>query len=736
MFSRKFPLLLAAAAITIGCSPANQTTESEGAAMPESYPRLQSLAVQAPTVEARPEDVTHHGITVVDPYKWLKDPSYPDTDDPEVLGYLNAENDYFKAFLTPHQALVDKLFEEFKGRLNETDTSVPFIQNGYEYRWEFKPGNDYRTRIRKNLATGEESVYLDEQALAEGQDYFVLGGWDISPDNKLLAYAVDTSGDERYTAVVKNLETGEVLPIDLRNIRGGVDFTADGTGIIYGQLNAERWSTDSINVRQLSTEDEDVVDNIIFSEDDPSYFLGSYSTLDNKWVVKYSGRGSNNEITVLPMDQLDAEPVTLVSKADNVEASVVSAHGNLYLLVNDEHVNYRLVKIDASTYGPELADKSKWTTLIAGSDAQYLTGLRAFNDHLVLQLSVNGVEQIQIRDFDGQLIDQIEFPESVYSAGIGVNAEFTQSHVRINYESMVTPDTVFDYQIADKTLVTRKVKEIPSGYNPDDYRTERLMAPARDGAMVPISIVYHKSFAKDGKAPMHLYAYGAYGAGMSPSFSAERISMLDRGFSFAIAHVRGGDEMGYQWYLDGKLKKRMNAFHDFIDVADYLVEQQYTSAGNISISGRSAGGKMMGAMTIQAPDMWRSVILAVPFVDVLNTMLDESLPLTPPEWQEWGNPIASKEDFEFILSYSPYDHIEAREYPPMMVTGGLNDPRVTYWEPAKWTARMRANKTDNNLVVMRMNMGAGHFANSGRYGRLKDRAEEYAFQLIAHGITE
>jgi oligopeptidase B len=330
----------------------------------------------------------------------------------------------------------------------------------------------------------------------------------------------------------------------------------------------------------------------------------------------------------------------------------------------------------------------------------------------------------------------IEFPESVFSTSISINPEFNQQHLRLAYESMITPETVYDYDIEAESLTTRKVQKIPSGYDKSQYETERLMIPARDGALIPVSLVYKKGFKKDGSHPMWLYGYGAYAATISPTFSVQRLSALDRGFSYAIAHVRGGSMLGYQWYLDGKLDKRTNTFNDFVDVARGLVERNYVAAGNISASGRSAGGELMGAVVLQAPELWRSVNLGVPFVDVLNTMLDASLPLTPPEWKEWGNPITSADDYALIKSYSPYDNIEARDYPPMFVSGGLNDPRVTYWEPAKWTAKMRDLKTDDNLLVMRINMGAGHFSNSGRYGRLKDYAEEYAFMFLAHGISE
>jgi oligopeptidase B len=331
---------------------------------------------------------------------------------------------------------------------------------------------------------------------------------------------------------------------------------------------------------------------------------------------------------------------------------------------------------------------------------------------------------------------EISLPEKVASVSLGNNPEFSQKKIRIRYESMITPDSIYDYAVTSKILNLRKVRDIPSGYDKSHYQTERIMADARDGTKVPVSIVYKKGFKQDGSQPLYLYAYGAYGSGITPDFSANRLSLLDRGFAYAYAHVRGGDEMGYQWYLDGKLDKRTNTFNDFIDVAQHLIKQQYVAKGNISIEGGSAGGELMGVVINQAPELWRSVTLAVPFVDVLNTMLDATLPLTPPEWSEWGNPLISKEVFECIQSYSPYDNIQAKEYPPMLVTGGLNDPRVTYWEPAKWTAKMRATKTDNNLLVMRINMGAGHFSNTGRYGRLKDYAEEYAFAVIAHGIKQ
>ena len=725
----------------IACSPAPQESSSEtpkieNAAMSEQFPRIQMPEVEVPRVNARAAEFSHHGITVNDPFQWLRDADYPEVNDTQVLEYLNAENDYYNAFLSSHTSLVDTIFNEMKGRIEEDKTSVPFVSNGYEYRWEYRSGNEYRSWIRKNLSTGEENIFIDESALSKGHDYFALRGWDISPDNQLVVYTIDTTGDERFTAVVKDITTDAVLPIDLTNIRASVNFTPDGQGIIYSKLFADRWMVESINLRWLNADSSGATDEIIFTEDDPEYFLGAYFTSDDNWLVKVSERGSNTEIQVLPADDLLGQPLTLVSKQDNFAASLDAAHGKLYLLANDTHVNFRLLAIDTNKLGKDMGDKSKWDTLISGDNQHYMMRLQAFNDFIALTLRSDGQDSIQILNLDGTVRQEIEFPESVFSAGLTLNREFISDTLRLYYESMITPPTIFDYQLQSKTLITRKVEKIPSGYNKSDYITERLMAPSRDGVQIPISIVYHKSLIKDGKAPLSMTAYGAYAQAERPNFDSDRLSLLDRGFAFALAHVRGGDEMGYQWYLDGKLEKRENTFNDLIDVSHFLISEGYTSAGNISIAGGSAGGQLMGAMVIQAPQLWRSVILSVPFVDVLNTMLDASLPLTPPEWHEWGNPIEDKQAFEYILSYSPYDQIIAREYPPMMVTGGLNDPRVTYWEPAKWTARMRATKTDQNLLVMRMNMGAGHFANSGRYARIRDYAEEYVFQLLAHGITE
>ena len=423
------------------------------------------------------------------------------------------------------------------------------------------------------------------------------------------------------------------------------------------------------------------------------------------------------------------KPLTLISprKADR-QYSADASHGKLWILTNDEHVNFRIAEADPARPG-------EWKTVVPGSDQVYLRGITAFRDHLVISERLNGLDQVRLRTYDGGE-ERIALPEASYTVGLESNPEYAPAAYRLSYSSMVTPATVYDYHPTAKKLETLKVQEVPSGYDPSQYVTERQMLPTRDGKQVPVSIVYKKGFEKNGEGKLFLYAYGAYGYAVPPSFSTTRLSLLDRGYAYAIAHIRGGDDLGYQWFLDGKLTKRTNTFNDFVDAARGLVAERFTKPGNIAIQGGSAGGELMGAVVNSDPDLWGAVVADVPFVDVLNTMQDESLPLTPGEWPEWGNPITDKAAFEYIRSYSPYDQVRAQAYPPMLITGGLNDPRVTYWEPAKWAAKLRATKTDKNPLLLKINMGAGHGGKSGRWERLRETAEAYAFVLTHNGEPE
>ncbi len=722
------PSLALVACSSVNDLPAEGAHQAEGSLPTKDFVRLQEIAIAAPVAKKQPYTASYHGQLLSDDYSWLKDSGYPVVDDKPILDYLTKENGYFKAFLAPHTSLVDTLFEEFKGRTDDQETSVPAVRNGYEYSWYYEQGKEYKTHSRKNLKTGKQSVFLDVNKLAEGHEYFVVGDWDISADNRYLVYSYDTAGDERYKARIVDLVSGELLEDELDNVRGDVGFSTDGKAFLYSLLERDRWRAKHIKVHQLGTLQSE--DRTVYTEEDEGFFLGFQRTSSGEFYVLGSSRGEAQESYVLPANDLYAKPIQLVHRDANFSQKIDHAHDHFYILANDTHKNFRLAKVGES----EPAQKN-WQTVVEGSDDVYLLSLKTFSNFIALRSRDLGVENILIRNYQNDSY-RVEFDETVFTASIGQNLEFNQDFLRINYESLITPDSVLDYQLDTKKLVSRKVKKIPSGYDKAQFVTERIMAQARDGAKIPVSIVYKKGYKKDASHPLHLYAYGGYGSTVTPTFSTARLSMLERGFAYAIAHVRGGSMMGYQWYLDGKLKKRPNTFNDFEDVARHLIKENYVAEGNISASGRSAGGELMGAAVIQAPELWRSVILGVPFVDVLNTMLDASLPLTPPEWEEWGNPIKSADDYKLIESYSPYDNIQAREYPPMMVTGGLNDPRVTYWEPAKWTAKMRSTKTDSNLLVMRINMGAGHFSNSGRYGRLRDYAEEYAFMLTAHGINE
>ncbi|AWB69120.1 S9 family peptidase [Saccharobesus litoralis] len=692
-----------------------------------TFPRLPALNSQAPKALQRNYTNTYHGFELSDPFHWLKDPSYPKVDDKDVIAYLEQENDYFAQFIEPQQPLVERLYQEFKGREQPQETSVPWVKNGYEYRWYFPEGKEYKVWLRKPLAGGDEVVILDENIQAQGKKFYSVASVSVSPDNQYLAWSFDDDGSERFSIRVKNLLSGELQADKIEQTSGELVWSADSQQFLY-TLVSDEWRPYLVKAHTLGQ--ADATDVSIYEEKDSGFFIHLGKTSSGQYVLIATGSHTFGEVYTLPSGDFAAKPQLLAGRDIKMEYDVDHAHGQFFIRSNDQHKNFRVATVAdlAPTY-------DNWRTLIAGSDSHYITGVTAFAEQLVIEEKVNGLEQIRLRAYDGAEYT-IEFPEAVYSAGLGNNPEFSQPHLRISYESMVSPHTVYDYQLASKKLLLRKQQDIPSGYDASQYQTERLWATARDGMKVPISIVYKKGFKQDGSQPMHLYAYGAYGMGMTPEFSKVNLSLLDRGFSYAIAHVRGGDELGYQWYLDGKLDKRSNTFNDFIDVAEFLIKQGYVSQGNISISGRSAGGELMGAVTVQRPDLWRSVILGVPFVDVLNTMLDDSLPLTPIEWPEWGNPITSKADYATIASYSPYDNIAKVAYPPMMVTGGINDPRVTYWEPAKWTAKMRAYKTDNNLLVMRMHMGAGHFSSSGRYARLKDDAQEFAFMLLAHGIHD
>lgn len=673
-----------------------------------------------------------HGVTLKDPYHWLKDPGYPEVTEKPIVDYLNAENAYFEQSMAPYQNLIGALFEEIKGRQPEADESVPYREGAYFYRWRFEAGAQYRIWERAPADdAGNWQRLLDEPALAQGRDYFSLGGLSVSRDGRYLAWSADTDGSERFTVSITDLETGFALDEPITNTLDAPVWAADSSHFFYLELS-DNWRPFRVRLHRLGTPRAD--DAIVYEEPDESFFVHLEETQSEKYIQITSGDHVTTETRLIPADAPAETPLLVAERRSGHEYHLDHREGRFFIRSNDQHKNFRLAVTDEAT-----PTESNWQTLIEGSDERYLTGHLCFKHHLILAERIDGLDQVRvIADPDGESPDEhyVAFPEASYAVEFGSNAEYAPTHLRLGYESMITPFTVYDYDLDARTLTTRKIQQIPSGYDSTQYITERRTVTARDGVQVPVSLVRRADTDPGPETPLHLYGYGAYGMVIEPGFSASRLSLLDRGFIYAIAHIRGGDDLGYQWYEDGKLNKRTNTFNDFVDVARGLIEQGYTSPGRITISGGSAGGELMGAVVNQAPELFGAVAAHVPFVDVLNTMLDDELPLTPIEWPEWGNPIEDPVAFEYIRSYSPYDQLEAKDYPPMLVTAGLNDPRVTYWEPAKYVAKLRHLKTDDNLLLLKTNMGAGHRGQSGRYDSLKEVAEEYAFLLLALDLIE
>ncbi|MCT2558019.1 S9 family peptidase [Tsuneonella sp. YG55] len=680
-----------------------------------------------PRAAKKPSSVTHHGITVADDYAWLRDPKYPMVDDPEILAHLEAENAWFEAAIAGQKDRIDALFTEMRARIKEADTSVPQKDGDYLYWIEFEDGAEYKKWWRRPVAGADDGtadeLILDEVALAEGKDYFRLGAISVSNDGTKLAYSIDDNGSERFTARVKDLASGEHLPDVIPGTLSSLVWAAGDTCLVYSLAN-EQWRTDNARLHRLGTPLADDVE--LYHEDDEGFRVGTTLSANEKWLIVSASDHETSEVRLIPAADPLAEPLLVKPRAKGVEYEVDEREGVLYVLANDTHENFRLATAPLEAPG-------EWTTLIEGTDAFYLTGFDLFRDFFVVEGRQAGLDTIEVRYYDDpDRVEPIAFPEESYSAGLGDNPEWAMDRLRVGYQSMVSPATTYDYHVAERRLEVLKVQEVPSGYDPDLYATERLHIAARDGTAIPVSIMYRKDRASPG--PLHLYGYGAYGIAIPPGFSTTRLSLVDRGFAYAIAHIRGGDDLGRAWYKGGKLERRVNTFTDFVDVAKGLVARGYTERGRISISGGSAGGELMGAVVNSDPDLWGAVVAHVPFVDVLATMLDASLPLTPGEWPEWGNPIEDRAAFELIRSYSPYDNVREQAYPPMLVTAGLNDPRVTYWEPAKWVARLREKKTDDNVLLLKTNMGAGHGGKSGRFESLRETAEEYGFILWQMGL--
>ena len=686
------------------------------------------MTLSTPPVAAKkPSTVTHHGQIVSDDYAWLRDTGYPEVKDAEILAHLEAENAWFEAQMAPHQPLVEALLKEMRGRIKEADKSVPQKDGNWLYWIEFEEGAEYKKWWRRPVAAKDDEsadeLILDEVALAEGHEYFRLGAISVSSNGKLLAWSVDDNGSERFTARVKTIATGEMLPDQIPGTLSSLVWVGHDTGLVYSLAN-DQWRTDNARLHWLGKPLSADVE--LLHEDDEGFRVGSSLSANEKWLVIGTSDHETSEVRLIPAADPQAIPILVRPRQTGVEYDVDERDGTLFVHTNDTHENFRLATAP-------LASPGEWTTLVSGTDEFYLTGFELFRDFFVTEGRVRGLDTIEVRYYDDpDRIEPIVFPEASYSAGLGDNPEWAMDTLRLSYESMVSPASVFDYSVAARTMEVLKVQEIPSGYDAALYTTERLEISARDGTAIPVSVVYRKD--RTGAGLLHLYGYGAYGISIDPGFSTTRLSLVDRGFAYAIAHIRGGDDLGRAWYKAGKLERRANTFTDFVDAAHGLIERGFTQGGKISISGGSAGGELVGAVLNSDPKLWGAAVAHVPFVDVLATMLDATLPLTPGEWPEWGNPIEDAAAFDLIRGYSPYDNVRAQDYPPLLVTAGLNDPRVTYWEPAKWVARLRELKTDANELLLKTNMGAGHGGKSGRFESLRETSEEFAFILWQLGV--
>lgn len=727
-FNTPLPILALA---MIFLSWSSCTTDSEKMNETET-----STDIQEPMAEKQAHEMTIHGDTRVDDYYWMKlsdeqkEADAPDEQTKQVVDYLEAENAYQKAVMAHTDDFQKNLFDEMIARIDQTDESVPVKVNGYWYYSRFEEGQDYPLYCRKKESMdAEEEIMLNGPEMAKDHSYFSIGGRAVSEDNRLLAFGVDTVSRRQYTVYFKDLETGEILEDRIENTTGGATWAADNKTVFYNRKDPVTLRSYRVHKHVLGSDaSEDVM---VYEEEDETFGCGVYKTKSREYLVIASYQTLSTEYRFLKADDPDGEWTIIEPRARDHEYSIAHYGDHFYVLTNLDAKNFRLMKtpVDATT-------KENWTEVIAHRDDVLLESIEIFKDHLVLQERKGGLNQIRIKRWDGSKDFYMEFQDPTYTAYVSANPEFDTEVLRYGYTSMTTPNSVYDYNMESTERELLKQQKVLGGtFSPDDYTSERLMAPADDGTMVPISIVYKKGFEKNGENPVLLYGYGSYGNSIDAYFSSVRLSLLDRGFAFAIAHIRGGQEMGRYWYEDGKLLKKKNTFTDFIDCGEYLVDQGFTSPDHLYAMGGSAGGLLMGAVINMAPNLWNGAVAAVPFVDVVTTMLDEDIPLTTGEYDEWGNPN-EEEYYHYIKSYSPYDQVKAQEYPNLLITTGYWDSQVQYWEPAKWIAKLREYRTNDNQLMMYCNMDTGHGGASGRFERYKEIALEYAFLMDLEGITE
>jgi oligopeptidase B len=678
---------------------------------------------QPPQAQKVPKELEAHGDVRIDDYYWLRE-----RENPEVINYLEAENEYTAAMMAHTGALQKTLVEEFKTRIKQDDTSVPYRVDDYYYYDRSVEGEDYKVYCRKKGSLeGDEEILLDANELAGDSSFFSLRSR-VSPEHDLIAYGTDKVGRRFYTVRFKELKTGKILPDTLSDVTGNLAWANDNLTLFYSKQDPETLRSFQVYRHVLGT--DPAQDDLVYEEADETFSVYVRKTKSEKYILISSDQTLSTEVRYLDADKPDGDFVVFLPRREKLEYSIDHLKDRFYIRTNLDASNFRLMETKVGDSDPNL-----WQEKIPHRDDVFFVDFEVFADHLVIEERENGLIQIRILPWSGQEEFSIEFDEPAYSAGLSYNPELATTLVRYSYESMTTPTSTFDFDMETQEKTLLKQVEVRGGFNSDNYVTERLWATADDNTKIPISIVYAKELEKDGSNPLLLYGYGSYGSTTDARFSATRISLIDRGFAYAIAHVRGGQELGRRWYEDGKLLKKKNTFTDFIACGEFLVAQGYTSPDRQFAMGGSAGGLLMGAVINMAPGLFKGVIAQVPWVDVITTMLDPDIPLTTSEFDEWGDPH-KREYYDYMLSYSPYDQVEKKGYPSLFVTTGLHDSQVQYWEPAKWVAKLRTMKTDDNLLLLRTNMNAGHGGASGRYGRYAELAFEYAFLLDLAGVKQ
>lgn len=705
------------------CAPNNETT-------------FKRMRPDAPVAAKADTVLKEHGQTRIDPYFWMrlsdeqKRAEEPDDHTKEVINYLKAENDYTSQVMSHTEDLQTKLYDEIVGRIKQTDESVPYFSNQYWYYTRYEEGGEYPIYCRKyESLDAEEEILMNVNEMAEGFGYYAAYPAGISKDNKILAIAEDTLSRRIYSIKFKNLETGEFLTDRIENTTGGGAWANDNKTFFYTTKNKVSLLSEKIYRHKLGTEPE--TDVMVYHEKDPSFYIGVYKSKSDDYIIIWNSSTLVTDYQILKADNPSGDFKQFIPRDSKAhEYSIDHFQDKFYIVTNRDAINFKLMETSQ-----EATSEDNWKEVIPHREDVLLEGIELFTDYMAVDERKNGLTNLRIINQSTGEEHYLDFGEPAYNAYISVNAEFDTKTLRYGYTSLTTPNSTFDYNMETREKTLKKQQEVVGGHNPEEYVSERVWATARDGVKVPVSIVYKKGFQKDGNGPLLQYAYGSYGSTIDASFSSVRLSLLDRGFAFAIAHIRGGQMMGRQWYEDGKMFKKMNTFNDFIDCSKFLIEEKYTSAENLYAQGGSAGGLLMGAVVNLAPELYNGVLAAVPFVDVISTMWDESIPLTTNEFDEWGNP-KNLESYEYMLSYSPYDNVANQNYPNMLVTTGLFDSQVQYWEPAKWVAKLRDKKTDDNLLILDTDLEAGHGGASGRFKRYKTTALQYAFLMDLARIQE